>query len=245
MPLFFIEHGAVDQDRVTISGPLGHHLVESLRLRVGEQIWLAEAGGPRYEARILATKPGKLTAQVLSVIPPPSSALPEITAGIALIKAEPMEWAIQKATELGVAGIVPLITRRTIIRPRDKRSAHRTRRWQSIALEAAQQSMRWDIPTVTDPVPFDQWCGAARVRQSWRLLLWENPQGHTLRQKLRTMTKPELIMLGVGPEGGFETEEIRYASENGFQPVSLGSRILRTETAVLAALAILQNEWGE
>jgi 16S rRNA (uracil1498-N3)-methyltransferase len=244
MPLFFIEPGVVDDDQVTISGPLGHHLVESLRLRDGEEIWLAEPAGPRYQARVLGTKRGTLTAQILSVSSPPLPASPRITTAIALIKSDHMAWAIQKATELGVAEIVPLITRRTIVRPEENRSASRTGRWQSIAREAAQQSMRWDIPTVTQPVPFDHWCETTKVRPSCRLLLWEKPGGCLLRDKLRQMAKPDSITLAVGPEGGFETDELEKASENGFEPVSLGSRIVRTETAVLAALAILQYEWG-
>lgn len=244
MPVFFIESEDVDRDRVTISGPLAHHLAKSLRLRNGEKIWLAEPGGPRYQARVLETTRGRLTAQILSASPPPRPACPQITTGIALIKSEHMEWAIQKATELGVAEIVPLVTGRTVIRPRQKHSTHHTSRWQSIAREAAQQSMRWDIPMITEPVAFEQWCALMSARQGCRLLLWENPAGRGFRDKLRTMTKPASIILAVGPEGGFEPDDVRKASENGFEPVSLGTRIVRTETAVIAALAILQYEWG-
>ena len=242
MPVFFVEPGAIHDNHITITGALGHHLVESLRIQSHEEIWLGEAGHARYRARVLKTERGRLTAEILSrsVAPPPT--IPRITVGLALIKSEHLDWAIQKATELGVARLVPLVTRRSVIRPRAERVSKKTERWKSVAREAAQQSMRWDIPTVTEPEPFESWCEQEPVT-SCRILLWENG-GVLFREKLRGKPRPESVALAIGPEGGLTPEEVAHAQAHGFEPVSLGPRILRTESAVLAALAIVQYEWG-
>ncbi len=243
MPVFFIERGAIQGATVSLIGPLARHLKGSLRVHPGEHVWLAEAGGPRYEVRITTVDRDRLTGQVLSTIPSPPPHLPHITVGFALIKGNGMEWAIQKATELGAARLVPLITARTVVRPKAPRTSHQTQRWQSIALEAAQQSMCWEVPAVAEPASFAAWC-AEPASAACRLILWEKPGGLSLRDRLRGKPRPDSVTLAIGPEGGFEPGEIELAEHVGFEAVSLGTRILRSESAVLAALAIVQYEWG-
>ncbi len=244
MPVFFVERGAAQNGKVTITGQLARHLSGSLRLRSGEMIWLGEAGGPRYHVRITTADRNRLTAEIVSESLPPAVTAPRITLGLALIKSTPMDWAVQKATELGVAHMVPLITARSVVRPRPEGTNHQTSRWQSIALEAAQQSMGWEIPVVTAPASFDAWCATAD-RGECRLILWEDSSAKPLRHRLRGQPRPASVTVVIGPEGGFETREIALAVRNGFEAVSLGPRILRTETAVAAALAIVQYEWGD
>lgn len=244
MPVFFIERGAIQGETVSITGPLARHLKGSLRVRPGENVWLVEAGGPRYEVRITAADRDRLTGRVLSEIPLPPPRLPRITVGFALIKGDGMEWAIQKATEFGAARLVPLITARTVVRPNVARAGHQMRRWRSIALEAAQQSMQWDVPAVAEPESFDVWC-AAPDSNACRLILWEKPRGTSLRDRLRRQPRPDSVTLAIGPEGGFAPGEVEKAERSGFEAVSLGTRILRSESAVLAALAIVQYEWGD
>lgn len=243
MPVYFIDPGAISGDRVAIVGPLAHHLVQSLRVKAGEELWLAENAGPRYRVRVTDAVQSRLTAHILDQTALPSPSYPHITVGLAIIKADHMDWAVQKATELGASLLVPVITRRSIIRPRDDRSA-RVSRWRSIALEAAQQSMRWDIPGVETPVPFDAWCTRA-PNEACRLILWEGSGGPLLRERIRRAAKQDKVMIAIGPEGGFDADEIKEAERHGFDAVSLGPRILRTESALLAALAIVQYEWGD
>jgi 16S rRNA (uracil1498-N3)-methyltransferase len=243
VPVYFIEREATGNGTVSVTGPLARHLKASLRVRPGETVWLGESGGPRYEVRITATDRDRLTGNILSESAPPPRTGPRLTVGLALIDRDHMEWAIQKATELGVARLVPLLTARTVVRPKAGRASSQLTRWQRIALEAAQQSMRWTIPAVMAPVSFDTWC-ADSGQGDCRWLLWEKPGRTLLRNRLRGQPRPDSVTLTIGPEGGFDASEVELAERHGFEVVSLGSQILRTESAVLAALAIVQYEWG-
>ncbi len=243
MPVFFVERDAIRNGTVSITGPLARHLKGSLRVRPGETVWLGEAGGPRYQVRITATDRDRLTGDILSASAPPPRNEPRLTVGLALINRDHMEWTIQKATEFGAARLVPLLTARTVVRPKAGRASPLITRWQRIALEAAQQSMRWDIPTVMEPVSFDTWC-ADPGHDACRWLLWEGPGRTLLRDRLRGQPRPDSVTLAIGPEGGFDAREVELAERHGFEVVSLGDRILRTESAVLATLAIVQYEWG-
>ena len=244
MPVFFVEPGAIQGRTVAISGPLARHLNGSLRVRPGEMIWLGEAGGPRYHVRITTTARDRLGAEVVSAVPPPPVRAPRITLGLALIKSTHMDWAVQKATELGVTRLVPLITARSVVRPRAGGADNQSNRWRTIAREAAQQSMRWDIPHIVTPELFDTWCAEAD-RDECNLIFWEGLQGAVLRDRLRGRPRPNSVTVVIGPEGGFETREIDLAGLHGFEAVSFGPWTLRTESAVVAALAVLQYEWGE
>jgi 16S rRNA (uracil1498-N3)-methyltransferase len=244
MPVFFIEPESLQDDLIAVTGSLAHHLVGSLRVQPGEELWLGLSRGPRYRSRVLLAEPNRLTAKILFTSSPPTHALPAITLGLGLIKNEHMDWAIQKATELGVTRVVPLTTARSVIRMPAERIPHRMARWRTIVHEAAQQSMRWEIPEVAAPASLEEWCERER-ETACRLLLWENPQGRPLGESLRGKPSPRAIAMGIGPEGGFEPQEVTQAEQYGFEKVSLGPRILRTESAVLTALAIIQYEWGD
>src|ERR1051326_6817729 len=135
MPVFFIEPGVVTSGTATITGPLAHHLSKSLRMTPGEELWLAEAGRRHYRARILTAGQQGVTAQVLHEVSAPSNSSLRTTLGLALGKHDHLEWALQKATELGVAEVVPLITHRTTVRPHGARTGHQTQRLRSIVLE--------------------------------------------------------------------------------------------------------------
>lgn len=244
MPVFFISPDHNLGEEIRISGPLSHHLRKSLRVRVGENLWLGEDARRRFLVQIIDDTRGEFLCRILQEQAAPVHTGPRIVLGCALLKGDRMDWVFQKATELGVDAIVPLETQYTVVQIKSERVSVQLRRWQRIALEAAQQAERWDIPRVEAPtsaaVFFEQWGrGCMNVILSAR----------ETELRLATVSLPkerrDTINLAVGPEGGWEDAERQTAGANGFQAVSLGPRILRAETAVVAALSVIQSRLGE
>lgn len=243
MPVFFITPSQIHDKRVTISGPLCDHLRASLRVTAGEELWVGDDARRRYRIVVESVAPRALIGRVVEEREGPPRPGWRITLGQALLKGERMDWLIQKATELGTAAIVPLVTARTVVRPRPGRLEGQQSRWQAIALEAAQQSERWDLPAVSPP------CDAAdffsREAGSIKLILAERAAGQSLFRLPLPSADAGLLVLAVGPEGGWTEAEIGSALANGFLPITLGERILRAETATVAALSVLQSRLGE
>ena len=155
-----------------------------------------------------------------------------------------MDWAVQKLTELGTATIIPLVSEQTVVRPKRERVTAQQERWQRIAREAAQQSERWEIPAVGVPssaVEFFSTPGLAVCK----LILSERGTGEALNSVPLPSAPADTIALAVGPEGGWREEELAAARAHDFIPVTLGPRILRAETAALAAVSVIQSRLGE
>lgn len=154
-----------------------------------------------------------------------------------------MDWAIQKATELGVAALVPVVSDRVIARPRIERLGSQQQRWQRIAFEAAQQAERWDVPEVHAPTDLVAWLRSEPG--TIKLILSERSDGGSFDTVSWPTCADSRILLLIGPEGGWSAAEQEVAHASGFTSVSLGARILRAETAAVAALAIIQSRLGE
>ncbi len=235
-----------DEATATLKGAQAEHMVRVLRAQVGGQADVV-AGGRVFHAEVASISDGgpggraevrfNLVAEVES-----DPAMP-VTLVMSIFKFDHMEWAIEKATELGVAAIAPVIARRT-----EKHLAlaamKRVERWRRIAHEAAQQSRRSDVPVIHDPVKLSE-----RVRatsSSKRIVLAEQERSTTLRGTLAEAiaaagTEMPDLELAIGPEGGWAPEEEALFDANGWQAVSLGTRILRAETAAIAALAVVSS----
>jgi 16S rRNA (uracil1498-N3)-methyltransferase len=155
-----------------------------------------------------------------------------------------MDWVIQKATELGMASLTPLISSHVIVRPHAARQAAQQDRWQRIALEAAQQSERWECPRILIPCEASDFF-KQRLPSPVNLILSERGPWQSITSIPLPSGSNSLIRIAVGPEGGWRPEELDYAIECGFSPVTLGKRILRAETATLAALSVIQSRLGE
>lgn len=244
MPVFFITANQVQNGAVALTGPLCDHLRDSLRLRVGEELWLGDERRQRYRVTATRIDRNAIGCQVREQVAGPAPANPPIILGQALLKGDRMDWAIQKATELGVASIMPLVTAHAVVRPRSDRQLPQQDRWQKIALEAAQQAERWEVPSVTAP------CDTAvffkrQSSASLKLILCERAEGLSLATIPLPSEPGTPVVLAVGPEGGWRKEEVEQALACGFVPVTLGKRILRAETAALAALSVLQSRLGE
>jgi 16S rRNA (uracil1498-N3)-methyltransferase len=164
--------------------------------------------------------------------------------GQALIKGDKMDWVIQKATELGVATIAPIHSTHSVIKPNQERLGHQRSRWERIARDAAQQSERWTIPTIADPVDLAEIC-RQYASEPLKGMLVERSSGPSLATMPLPPDRQHPIVLLVGPEGGWTPDEQHLAQEQGFLPLTLGPRILRAETAAIAALSILQARLDE
>ena len=230
------------EDAATLSGAQAEHLARVLRAEPGMQADVV-AGGRVFHAEVASVStPSQTQCEVsfkLIAEIDADPALP-VTLVMAVYKFDRMEWAIEKATELGVAAIAPVIARRTE-KHLAQAAAKRVERWRRIAHEAAQQSRRSDVPEILDPVPL-----AEKIKSSTtavRLVLAEQERDVALRAALEELlggndaALPE-FEIAIGPEGGWAPEEAALFDANGWRAVSLGPRILRAETAALTALAV-------
>lgn len=163
-------------------------------------------------------------------------------------KGPKLDFIIQKTIELGINAITPVISERPVVRIEKERAEEKSRRWKKIAIEAAQQSNRLDVPDISPPLSFHDYMASFK-KGDLNLLLYEGEKRMGIKQVLRgiqqTKSGVKTIILLIGPEGGFSQEEVETAAEAGFTPVSLGDLILRTETAPIVALSILQYEFGQ
>ena len=244
MPVFFITADQVRNGTVTITGELLDHLRASLRVRAGERIWTGDEHRRRYFIEVTHVDRRTLQGRVIEQRTGPAPAAPCLLLGQALLKSERMDWTIQKATELGAAVIIPLVSSHTVVRPKRTRVDSQHERWQRIAIEAAQQSERWDVPAVSVPCDVSEFF-ARPDPTILKLILSERGSGQSLRSIPLPSSPAHTIALTIGPEGGWRAEELDQAGANGFLAVTLGARILRAETATLAALSILQSRLGE
>ncbi len=242
MPVFFIPSTAIHGKTVTLIDPLYTHLCKSLRVRTGQSLRIRNEHRQQHTIIIHKISKDSLIGEVQDTLNGPPLEQPTITLVQAILKPDHMAWIIQKSTELGVTSIVPIITERVQSRSAKGSLLHFCERWQRIALEAAQQSERWNIPLILSPQPFIKFLQDLTPTHL-HFLLTERAGGNT--NSAISLTHPikadNTIVLATGPEGGWSQEEIQQAKEAGFRKVSLGEKILRSETATLTALVMLQE----
>ncbi len=243
MPVFFIQAHDVVDDVITITEPLLSHIAKSLRAKPGDVLLFNDNQAYRYHTTVAQITKERLQAIIQHVVPPPESARPPITLVQALLKGEKMGWVIQKATELGVETIIPLMTNRVIRKLSTAQSESHQDRWKRIALEAAQQSERWTLPTILPIQTFQNFLQTSKPHSA--IFMIEREDAPSL---LTINCSPEHpgagVMVIIGPEGGWTPEEIQAAKSHNWEFSSFGKEILRAETASLAALAILQARFN-
>ena len=219
--------------------------LEALRFqggRVGGLVTLTDLEGNDFRGRILRFSDAEASIFIFDAFPSPTESSLEIVLLQALPEKERMELIIQKTTELGVSAILPFQSERSISLEEREAKQKKTHRWQQIAVKAIQQSRRAKVPEVGECRPLQEVLGGCG-EDGVKILLWEK-EGQNLKSVLRRPL-PQKIYVAVGPEGGFTQEEVEWAKKKGFVPVKLGQRILRTETAAIALVGILQFELGD
>lgn len=219
-------------------GP-SHHLLRVLRLRPGAQVFLFDGSGYEYPAEIMDSDGGKTCRVRLETPTRPAVESPlNITLYQAIGRGERMDWTIQKATELGVRRIQPVVSERTEVRLDEKRAEKRRLHWQQVAIAAAEQSGRVEVPVVEALVSIDSLSAGAG------LALFLDPAAE---QGLADLRRPDdgRHDLIVGPEGGWSEREVELLKARGFKPLRLGPRVMRTETAGPIMIALLQARFGD
>jgi len=241
----FMAPGAdLSGETVRIGGDLFRHMVKVLRLKIDTPVMLADGRGGECAGIIREIGRDHLTVAVVERrAAAPSGGGPRITLIQGLPKGEKMELILQKGTELGVHEVVPFPADRSVSRIPAPRQDERLRRWGRITAEAARQAGRPDIPVVR--LASGMGDAVREAHHDLKLLLWEEERVTTLKGAMADRTRPASIAVIVGPEGGLTAAEAETARGAGFIPVTLGRRILRTETAGIALLAILQYLHGD
>lgn len=245
MPRFFTDPSNIDGSEIKITGSDVNHIKNVLRMRAGEEISVSDGAGKDYFGKIRSIDRDCVLIDIENSWDSYVELPAEITLFQGLPKADKMELIIQKAVELGACAIVPVITKRTIVRWDEKKQDKKLARWQGIAESAAKQSGRGIIPKVTAPVSFSAALAQAGFMEA-AVIPYEKAEGmEAAREKVRSMRGKKSIGVFIGPEGGFDTDEIEAAIKAGVCSITLGRRILRTETAGLTALSILMFELDE
>lgn len=239
IPRIFTPQTLAAQQNIALEADAAHHLARVLRMPVDAQLVLFNGDGSEYFAHIVSIdKKQVLVAVDRAEVAERESPL-AIHLGIAVSKGERMDWVIQKATELGVSHITPLQSERVEVRLHGEREEKKVAHWRAITIAACEQCQRNCIPVVDTVQPLSKWL--AETQADAKLVLH-----HRSTDALADgATKPRSVALLIGPEGGLSELEIALAERNGFQSLRLGPRVLRTETAPLAALSVLQFMWGD
>ena len=224
----------VSGNRASITGGHADHLVRVLRARVGQEFDIA-AGSMVRRGRIVTVHDGRVEFELGEEVC--ASPILDLTLVLAVFKFDRMEWAIEKCTELGVARIVPVIARRTDAHLASA-AAKRAERWRRIALQASEQSRRAGPPEIAAPIKLQD---AASLSGALRIVLAESEQQTLLRDVLAE-DREDKIVLAIGPEGGWSEDEMQLFQNTGWISASLGSTILRAETAAIAATAVVVSE---
>ncbi len=237
-PRIYTPENLVLNSRLDLDSQASTHLVKVLRLKEGAELRLFNGDGCEYLAHI--TVAGKKNAQVeiRDVLSTEANVSFPIHLGQVVSKGDRMDFTIQKATELGITDITPLWSERCDVRLKGERLEKKMEHWKKVAISACEQSGRNQLPTIHPAMNYHDW--ACSVESEIKLVL------HTRDQKpLAEIKAPASVALLVGPEGGITDEEVELCLQQGFTGLTLGPRILRTETAALAALSLFQYLWGD
>ena len=237
---FYATPSQFTQSTVMLDAGESHHLSRVLRLSEGARVFVFDGAGNEWECEI--TRAGKREAELtlLQQLDDPVESPLNLTLAQALVKGDKLDWVVQKTTELGVARIVPLITDHSDIRRAEERADQKLLRWRRISMEAVKQCGRRRLVEIAEPLKFEAFCETENAG-----LFFSERGGRSFREVAATIPAPDRLNLCVASEGGWSEAEIKKAEGHGMVPVTLGSRVLRTETAAMVAVAMAQHLFGD
>lgn len=214
-----------------------HYIGRVLRMAEGDALQLFDGSGQEFRGTLLEVGKKRVRVQLDETFPGQTESALRIHLGQGLSRGERMDWAIQKATELGVTEITPIVSERCEVRLKDERAEKRQLHWQQIAISACEQCGRSVVPLIHPPMPLAQWLKQSDAEL--KLVL------HPVAEPLTSHAKPTTLAFLIGPEGGLNDAEVDQAQDAGFHAARLGPRVLRTETAPVVALSVAQQLWGD
>lgn len=245
MPKFFVKTNQINNNQIEIIGEDVKHITQVLRAKKGEKLIICNIDNNlNYSAKIEQITMQSVLCTILEKLENHAESKIEVTIFQGLPKADKMEYIIQKNTELGVKKIVPVIMKRCIVKWEEKGSSKKIERWQKIAFAAAKQSGRDAIPKVENAITLNQ---LEETMKSYDLMLvaYENEKANTLKAQLKSVKSFENMKIGIiiGPEGGIDIEEVEKLTRQGAKIITLGNRILRTETASIMVISNIMYEY--
>ena len=217
---------------------LAHYVGRVLRLAPGAPVQIFNGSGQEWPGEVLAVGKREVRVRLDAAVPGVPESPLKVHLGQAMSRGERMDWAIQKAVELGVSEITPLFTERCEVKLQGERADKRQAHWQQIAVSACEQCGRSVVPVVHAPLALGAWL--ADLPCDLKLVLH-----HRTEQSLESLAPPAQLGLLIGPEGGLSADEIQQAEQSGFKAARFGPRVLRTETAPVVALTLAQQLWGD
>lgn len=240
IPRFHLPQPLQTGQTLALPPDIFRHAIQVLRLNPGEPLMLFNGAGGEYLARLEQVSKRTASVQIESFSATDTESPAHITLAQAIIKPDKMDFALQKAAELGVSAIQPLLTQRSVVRIGKDKTDKKLRHWEGVITAACEQCGRTRLPAIHAPLKLEDWLQHGAPGTRFILAPGPYPRIHALPQEL-----PAPLSLITGPEGGFTGEEVANCLQAGVTPVSLGPRILRAETASLAALALLQQHYGD
>jgi 16S rRNA (uracil1498-N3)-methyltransferase len=245
MRYFFIDPSSAASPLVLIKGPEAHHIKNVLRMKPGDSLKLFDGTGFEYEAVLVSVSAKNVAVEIQRKIEATAQPGVHIIVAQAFLKEKKMDDLVRKLCELGASRWIPFFSQRSIARPDRKRLAGRSQRWMRIATEAAKQCRRIDALQIGDALSFEEILDFSNSCDL-KVVFWENESSPLSRDRLSEAANPfKKILIMLGPEGGFSEQEIKLVQESGFISAGLGPRILRAETATIAAVALVQYLFGD
>ena len=225
------------EEQCDLDDRASRHLARVLRVKTGDRLSVFNGDGNNYQGAIVSASKHQVSVLIDRIEPAETESSLNTCLALAVSKGDRFEWAIKKATELGVTSIVPILSQRVDVRLSPERWQKKQEHWQQIVISACEQSGRAVVPEIAVPTTLSQWL--SNVEADCKLVLDPDATPNALHDQ------PTSIALLIGPEGGLTPSELTLASETGFSAIRLGPRVLRTETAPLVALSVLGARWGD
>lgn len=238
VPRIFTSQILSASNQLDLDEAQSHYVSKVLRMQAGRELVLFNGTGGEYAATIVNTGKKTVTVDVGEFISVDRESPLQLELAIGVSRGERMDWVLQKATELGATKISPLFTERTEVKLNGERLQKKLHHWQQIIISACEQCQRNIVPVLNEPIMIDTWLASAEAELKCVL-------HHRDNKGLPTDAAIKSVALLIGPEGGLSETEISQAIEHGFAPLTLGPRVLRTETAPVAAISLVQYLWGD